>query len=336
MSALAEQTFSDPDEYAHAVRAARVEGYVTNDAAKFRAALVKVEIGRVWVQAGSDSAPRSLHINVSPERVPIFFLRDVPQGSTKHSGIDLSSKELVFFARNASHFHRTEGVSHWATMSLSPQDFAAASLALMGRDLSERATTRVIRPEAHLMSRLKSLHDMGRRIGGQAPATIGHPEAARGLEQALMHAMVACLAAGEDVEADRGFQGHVAVMARFEEWLEENLDRPVYLADACDAVGVSERVLRYCCREHLSMSPNRYLILRRMHLAHTALVRGSPGTTTVAAIAMDFGFWEIGRFSVAYRQHFGESPKVTLFRPIGSTTESHGSFPGLPKLHRRL
>ena len=84
------------------------------------------------------------------------------------------------------------------------------------------------------------------------------------------------------------------------------------------------------------MSPNRYLILRRMHLAHTALVRGSPGTTTVAAIAMDFGFWEIGRFSVAYRQHFGESPKVTLFRPIGSTTESHGSFPGLPKLHRRL
>jgi len=66
------------------------------------------------------------------------------------------------------------------------------------------------------------------------------------------------------------------------------------------------------CREHLGMSPNRYLIwhlgmspkryllLRRMHLARRALLRGDPQSMTVTEIATNYGFWELGRGSVAY------------------------------------
>ena len=48
------------------------------------------------------------------------------------------------------------------------------------------------------------------------------------------------------------------------------------------------------------------------HLARRALMMATPATVTVAAIAMDHGFWELGRFATTYRSLFGESPSATL------------------------
>lgn len=51
-----------------------------------------------------------------------------------------------------------------------------------------------------------------------------------------------------------------------------------------------------------------------MHLAQRALRHADPGSTTVPEVATGFGFWELGRFSVAYRCLFGETPPTTLRR----------------------
>jgi len=97
--------------------------------------------------------------------------------------------------------------------------------------------------------------------------------------------------------------------------LETNADRTLYVAELCAATGASDRTLRVCCQEHLGMSPMRYLWLRRMHLARRALRIADPGATTVTEIATSYGFWELGRFSVAYRSLFGEAPSAALRRP---------------------
>jgi AraC-like DNA-binding protein len=83
------------------------------------------------------------------------------------------------------------------------------------------------------------------------------------------------------------------------------------------------------------MSPKRYLWLRRMNLARRALRRADPESTTVTEIATNYGFWELGRFSVAYRSLFGESPSTALRRPADNPNPAKTStLPGdLPNLH---
>ena len=110
---------------------------------------------------------------------------------------------------------------------------------------------------------------------------------------------------------------HATIVESLERWRQRNLDRPAYLIEICAALGVSERTLRQACHEVLGTTPSRYLWLCRMNLVRAALVRADPRTTTVAAIAMDYGFWELGRFSGAYRNVFGELPKTTLRRFSG-------------------
>jgi transcriptional regulator GlxA family with amidase domain len=69
-----------------------------------------------------------------------------------------------------------------------------------------------------------------------------------------------------------------------------------------------------CCAEFLGVSPTRYLLLRRLNKARSALRRADPSTATVAEVARNYQFLELGRFAVTYRATFGESPSTTLQR----------------------
>jgi AraC-like DNA-binding protein len=75
------------------------------------------------------------------------------------------------------------------------------------------------------------------------------------------------------------------------------------------------------------MGPVRYLWLRRMYMARRALSLASEGAATVTSVAMANGFWELGRFSVAYRGLFGETPLATLRRPPDDAPASENSRP---------
>ena len=96
------------------------------------------------------------------------------------------------------------------------------------------------------------------------------------------------------------------------EFLDAKAHAPVYLADLCGAVGVPERTLRDTFQTMLGVSPLKYLQLRRMRQARATLQQADKGTHSVKAIALDNGFWELGRFAVEYKRLFGESPSETL------------------------
>jgi transcriptional regulator GlxA family with amidase domain len=144
---------------------------------------------------------------------------------------------------------------------------------------------------------------------------------------------VRCLAEGHSLEQSVGARRHDTALNRFVEFLRANPDRPIFLAEICAAIGIAERTLRASCEEHLGIGPIRYLTLRRMHLVRRALLHSNPSKTTVTQIATEHGFWELGRFSVAYRTLFGESPSETLRQPNQQAGMQHGGLFSLAIAH---
>jgi transcriptional regulator GlxA family with amidase domain len=53
----------------------------------------------------------------------------------------------------------------------------------------------------------------------------------------------------------------------------------------------------------------------RLDSARRELAAADHAATSVTTIAMQNGFHHLGRFSVGYREHFGESPRETLAAP---------------------
>ena len=96
--------------------------------------------------------------------------------------------------------------------------------------------------------------------------------------------------------------------------IAETLRQPTRVDELAAAVGISRRGLELGFREAFDISPQRYLRRIRMNGLHRDLRRAMPGRETVSEATWRWGFVELGRTAVEYRQLFGESPSTTLAR----------------------
>jgi AraC-like DNA-binding protein len=81
------------------------------------------------------------------------------------------------------------------------------------------------------------------------------------------------------------------------------------------AVGSTPRALGLAFRRHLDVTVGEHLRRVRLRRAREELLAADPTLgDTVAAVALRWGFAHPGRFAVAYRREFGESPRRSLHR----------------------
>jgi AraC-like DNA-binding protein len=310
------RTFTDPDDYASAVRATRAELAITGRGS-FAAKLTKIDLHRLWMQRFSDNLPRIAHsANFAGRSILAFRTRPGPR--LLSNGVEMLPANITRLGECQEDHQHSSGSAAFAAMSLPVEDMVSVGATIAGVDLAPPSDPLTLTPPPFAMAKLQRLHAAAGRLADEAPEVIANPEAARGLEQALIEAMVSCLGQGEVREDRSALRHHAMIMRRFSRAVEANPDRTLYMTELCAATGASDRTLRACCQEFLGMSPMRYLWLRRMHLARRALRTAGPGAT-VTEIATSCGFWELGRFSVAYRSLFGESPSATLRRPPEDT-----------------
>ncbi|QPF89347.1 helix-turn-helix domain-containing protein [Bradyrhizobium commune] len=102
------------------------------------------------------------------------------------------------------------------------------------------------------------------------------------------------------------------LIRRVEEYLHEAGTRPVHVSEICAALSVSRRTLHRAFQEVFGLGPVSFLRHKRLCTIHSILRDSVPGSTTVAAVAMQQGFYELGRFAQYYATMFGERPSQTL------------------------
>jgi AraC-like DNA-binding protein len=306
-------SFDDPFSCQTAVQGGQVEILPTTRGT-FRAELTQIGMNKVWMQRFSLAQPIISTAAANADRKVVGFLTDDGSPQLQHCGLEVAPHHMLVYGNDVLH-QRSQRAVQYATMSVPQDDFPTLAKTIIGREFLEGSQISVLRPDPSLMSRLVKLHKAVIQLAHDTPEILLMPEIFRALENDLLHTMVRCLAHGASVESSPGDRRHSSLMGRFEEFLDANFDRPIYLAEICAAIGAAERTLRAACEEHLGMGPIRFLTLRRMHLVRAALFSGDAGETTVTKIATDHGFWELGRFAVAYRNMFGESPSATLRQP---------------------
>ena len=90
----------------------------------------------------------------------------------------------------------------------------------------------------------------------------------------------------------------------------------ISLADLCAAAAVSQRSLYRAFHQVCGETPLAYFHKRSLMKARAMLLHAYPERGAVKAAAIDTGLTELGRFSVQYRQLFGESPSATLNKAV--------------------
>jgi AraC-like DNA-binding protein len=165
------------------------------------------------------------------------------------------------------------------------------------------------------------LFDWGKRLVETAveqPALFNERETERIAAQVeLIDSLLATLRQANDLvpsRGDRTRRSRSRIVKLAEQFALARNGADLCISDLCRAAGVSERTLEYAFKEVMALTPMAYLSRLRLHRVRKALLSAPPGSTTVSAEALTWGFWHFGEFSRAYRECFGELPSETLLR----------------------
>jgi transcriptional regulator GlxA family with amidase domain len=113
-------------------------------------------------------------------------------------------------------------------------------------------------------------------------------------------------------ESINGLKAHSRIAKDAQEYIETKFRGPIHIEDLCRHTGVGMRTLQRCFREYFDLTITDYLRTVRLDSAYRELTATESGEASVTQITLNNGFTHPGRFSVAYRVRFGESPSDTL------------------------
>ncbi|EHD19560.1 MULTISPECIES: helix-turn-helix domain-containing protein [Brenneria] len=101
------------------------------------------------------------------------------------------------------------------------------------------------------------------------------------------------------------------VVAKAQEALMENRDRPLTMDELCLMTHTSRRTLQNCFETVTGQSPAVFLKNMRLNGVKRMLVVGNKDAN-ISEIASKWGFWHLSQFTVDYKRLFGELPSMTL------------------------
>jgi AraC-like DNA-binding protein len=301
--------FGDAEDFQAALSADGVVGLLVTGCGQFRARLTQVRLDGWRLAAVEEEQPRIAFVAVPAGTVLVSF----PIGggpSPVWAGIEIRNGGMIALGAGQRVHARTLGPCLWGAIRAPDQQLADYGRLTNGTGFVVPPAARW-RPPRAAIRQLLSLHRAAIAMAEARAGALTDLQAAHGLEQQLLDALIECLSEGAEEETATS-RRHRDILARFEDLLVAEPSLP--LVNICAALGVSDRSLRECCKKHLGMGPSSYRRLCGMQQVHRALRSGTPGTGSVSEVARRHGFASPGRFASGYQAVYGELPSTTLRR----------------------
>jgi hypothetical protein len=187
--------FSEPEDFRAAMRANGVVTLVVSDGAEYWARLARISLNRMRLFAGEEQASRVASMFISPGFVRVSLPAE-PAASLTWDGIRARRNEITTHSARHRFNEQTDGACRWSTIWLRAADLAKSVRATTGSPFVVPPGERRWQPKPDALRLLVGLHGNSLRataVRGKLPI---EKEAARGLEQQLLHALAECLVDG--------------------------------------------------------------------------------------------------------------------------------------------
>jgi AraC family ethanolamine operon transcriptional activator len=137
-----------------------------------------------------------------------------------------------------------------------------------------------------------------------------------GLQQSLLGTIDhAFLTAPGEVSSAVAIRKYVRICRLVDEFVHNSTVEVPTSTEIAAAAGVTIRTLHNAMIAVKGVSLQKFMLLNRLWAVRAALLRAGP-EDLIKTIALDHGFWHLGRFSRTYRAFFGESPSQTAGHAI--------------------
>ncbi|MGG5821002.1 helix-turn-helix domain-containing protein [Falsiroseomonas sp. HW251] len=296
---------TDLDELAAAQGDARME-HSRTASGPFRLRMRVADFGTLRLQSNEASNGYIAQGVLRADRFGLLLPTGGPAGESRFNGSLLGADDIVLARPGAEILAHARAGAAWAALLLGDGEFGtpiedawpsgAGTFLCVGR----------LRAAPGLRRLTVEVGDMA----ATNPAALRAPAVAGAIVEAVSARLAAALATAPERPARASGQ-HLRVVRRAMDYLDAVLAQPVYSEEVGRALGVSPRALNESFGVALGVSLQQYLRIRRLNLARRLLRQAVEGTL-VKTIALDLGFWHLGRFSLAYRDLFGETPSETL------------------------
>jgi AraC-like DNA-binding protein len=285
--------------------------YVQLDPGPVRMTLTRVALDRIRLLRCEEVVPSYVFRAAAPA-VPSFAFPLEPVHETVWEGQPADANTLILYSPGSEVVGRSHGSIKWATLLFEGSDLERQADRLGVALTPIRHPAQRLAPDPQAMAALRAATIECFTLAMTVPPQVlDDPGVRRLQEEVLLTAAVHAASSANEtrvVSAD----SHRRAVQRALELLEARSDEPVYLSDLCEAAGVSERTLRSAFQRIHGVSPVRYIHRHRMRQVRRALLAADPSAVRVASVAARFGFANLGRFAVEFRELFGVSPSQLL------------------------
>jgi AraC family ethanolamine operon transcriptional activator len=220
--------------------------------------------------------------------------------------------DLTFHQPRSQNFGSMSGKFEYAALSIDRAELERLSDIVVGDDMILESNG-LIRAEADVAAlacdELARLAKVAFR-----PADVENDTRLAMLKRRLLYPYLLIAAQGAPELGNRVNHAQAAIVRRAEAWLDGEAPQSIHTIDLCHALRLPLRSVQRAFQATLGIGPAHYLAHYRMHKVRQILLTCDPVATRVSDVALDHGFWELGRFAAFYRQTYGENPSRTLAR----------------------